>query len=280
MISSKGSGLLGVLSVIFAVLSVVDSIVHLKREANIVDNDGVDLTKSRLALAVLSIRIVVSVQYLLMVAIGIKYRINEWLVILSGLIYSVLQTVLMVVSCVAINFNYASISLICLVIASILGLGLSFRLLTNKFSGKKSSFVKVLEIVSHNDLAFSTLFSVVLAVVIGIILRQYQWDKRSIVYVGFIGELFLRMLKCLVLPLIFSSLVFAMGDIDTRLFGRIGLRTVCYYLGTTIISIILGIILVLTIKPGIRGNKTESVSAQPKDDVKLTTEDTILDLIR
>ena len=199
---------------------------------------------------------------------------------MSAFTYGILLTVLMVVSCDAINFNYASISLICHVIASILGIAVSFKLLTNKFNGKKSSFNKVLEILNHNHLAFSTLLSVVLALVMGIILRQYNWDKRSIVYVGFIGELFLRMLKCLVLPLIFSSLVFAMSDIDTKLFGKIGLRTVCYYLATTIISIILGIILVLTIKPGIRGTRTESVSAEPKEDVKSTTEDTILDLIR
>ena len=70
-----------------------------------------------------------------------------------------------------------------------------------------------------------------------------------------------------------------MGDIDTKLFGKIGTRTVSYYMTTTILAIILGIILVLSIQPGTRG-KAINVHEKPKEVDKITTEDTILDLIR
>lgn len=42
--------------------------------------------------------------------------------------------------------------------------------------------------------------------------RAEPWTKREVMYVGYIGELFLRALKALIIPLIVSSLVSAIGE--------------------------------------------------------------------
>merc|ERR550519_1916557 len=96
-------------------------------------------------------------------------------------------------------------------------------------------------------------------------------------YVSYIGELFLRMLKALILPLIVPSLITAVGSLDMSLSGRVGGRAVGYYMGTTVLAVILGIILVTTIHPGVVGQEKSDKKVESRD---VTTPDTLMDLIR
>lgn len=69
-------------------------------------------------------------------------------------------------------------------------------------------------------------------------------------YISYVGQLFLRMLKALILPLIIPSLVAAVGSLDMSISGKVGGRAVGYYMLTTVLAVILGIILVVAIHPG------------------------------
>lgn len=75
---------------------------------------------------------------------------------------------------------------------------------------------------------------------------------NAIILIGFPGELLIRMLKMLILPLITCSLIVGLAGLDSRVSGKVGLRAVIYYLSTTVIAAILGIILVSAIRPGSR----------------------------
>jgi len=70
--------------------------------------------------------------------------------------------------------------------------------------------------------------------------------------VGFVGDLFLRLLKMIIIPLIFLSLVNGIGSLgDPRSVGRIGIRTLLYYTMTTTLAIVVGMTMVNLIKPGV-----------------------------
>lgn len=86
------------------------------------------------------------------------------------------------------------------------------------------------------------------------------------------------MLKCLIVPLLVSSITSAIGSLDLSMSGKIATRSIIYYMSTTITAVILGIILVVTIRPGVGA----SVSQQkPSETVRtVMTADTLLDLIR
>jgi Na+/H+-dicarboxylate symporter len=70
--------------------------------------------------------------------------------------------------------------------------------------------------------------------------------------------LFTGALKMIVAPLIFASIVAAVVSLgSSRELGRIGLRTLVFYAATTTIAVLIGLILVLTIRPGLRGAREQ-----------------------
>uniref|UniRef100_A0A8D0JYG9 Amino acid transporter n=1 Tax=Sus scrofa TaxID=9823 RepID=A0A8D0JYG9_PIG len=95
-----------------------------------------------------------------------------------------------------------------------------------------------------------SLFS--LGIVIGVLVREYsKLSNLEKFYFSFPGEILMRMLKLVILPLIISSMITGVAALDSNVSGKIGLRAVVYYFCTTIIAVILGIILVVSIKPGV-----------------------------
>lgn len=73
--------------------------------------------------------------------------------------------------------------------------------------------------------------------------------------VDFFGDLFLQALKMLVVPLIATSMTVGITSLgDIRKVGRIGAMTLVFYLATTALAVVIGIILVTTIRPGEGGD--------------------------
>jgi DAACS family dicarboxylate/amino acid:cation (Na+ or H+) symporter len=70
---------------------------------------------------------------------------------------------------------------------------------------------------------------------------------------GPVGQLFLRLLLMIVVPLVFSSLVVGVAGIgDIRKLGRVGLKSFGYCIVISAISVVIGLTLANTIKPGKR----------------------------
>lgn len=138
-----------------------------------------------------------------------------------------------------------------------------------------------------NLLLILTVASVVVGIIIGLSVREVNMDPHSNGYrvmvqlVGFPGEIFLRMLQMLILPLIVFSLIAGLGSLETKVAGSLGWKTVLYYGTTTLIAVILGLVLVSAIKPGEQhidlncDNSTQHDLSQ-----RLDTLDSILDLLR
>lgn len=77
------------------------------------------------------------------------------------------------------------------------------------------------------------------------------WAPAASQSIGFIGDLFLRLLKMIIIPLIFTSLVSGIASLgDVRAVGRVGIRTMVYYTLSTTLAIAVGLTLVNIFNPG------------------------------
>lgn len=130
----------------------------------------------------------------------------------------------------------------------------------------------------RNLLLLLLVASLAVGIALGIGLRFAPgdpFDKRQLMYFKFPGELLMRMLKALVVPLMVSSLVSGLGGMDTKSFGRMGLYSIVYYMSTTFSAVLLGILLVCTIRPGLNVDREATGTAQPGN-----IADSFLDLLR
>ncbi|KAL3882278.1 hypothetical protein ACJMK2_028640 [Sinanodonta woodiana] len=137
---------------------------------------------------------------------------------------------------------------------------------------------KILRWCRKNLLLVLTIAGVVLGVFLGFLLRLAQPSKDAIMLISFPGEILMRALKMLILPLIVSSLIVGLSALDAKSSGRMGIRTLVYYFATTFAAIIVGIILVLCIHPGDPVLKDNTIVGSKSS--KLTSLDALLDLIR
>ncbi|KXY45653.1 dicarboxylate/amino acid:cation symporter [Bacillus mycoides] len=84
-------------------------------------------------------------------------------------------------------------------------------------------------------------------------LNQYAFNP--------LGQLFIRLIKMLVVPVVFISIVLgAAGLGDPKQLGRIGLKSISFFLVTTAVAISIAVTFALIIKPGVGGNfKTDGL---------------------
>ena len=81
----------------------------------------------------------------------------------------------------------------------------------------------------------------------------------------FIGTLFLNALKMIVIPLVVSAIILGVSNIGGQGgFGRLGVRTLSYYIATGLIAVVIGLSLVNLIKPGVSDNPPPQLEANPQ----------------
>ncbi|XP_006025830.1 excitatory amino acid transporter 5-like [Alligator sinensis] len=127
-----------------------------------------------------------------------------------------------------------------------------------------------------NGLLTLSMLSVVTGCLLGFLLRALELTELEKQYFSFPGELLMRLLKMLILPLITSSLMSGLATMDSNACGKMGLITLTYYLWTTFMAVTVGIILVTSIHPGAAAQKEEYAVAK----AALSSADALLDLIR
>ena len=95
-------------------------------------------------------------------------------------------------------------------------------------------------------LHWQILIALILSVFFGLFLTEY------VKYVTWIGDLFLRALKMIIVPLILTSIISGVANIGgASNLGKLGLKTLTYYLITSLFAILVGLTMVNLIQPGV-----------------------------
>ena len=129
------------------------------------------------------------------------------------------------------------------------------------------------------------LIGMVLGLIFGLILNFYVHDPfiknvifmDNVFYLG--GNLFIKLMKMLVVPLVFCSIVVGVASIsDIKTLGSIGGTTILIYLITTAIAVTVALGIGILIKPGVGLNMVH-VAQSANVTVNQTMADTILNMV-
>ncbi|OHB73101.1 MAG: hypothetical protein A2Z25_23500 [Planctomycetes bacterium RBG_16_55_9] len=106
--------------------------------------------------------------------------------------------------------------------------------------------------LSRLQLHTKILLGLLLGVLFGLLAKQWGFSEFVSSYIKPIGSAFIRLISMVIGPLIFASLLVGTTGLgDIRKLGRIGTKTMVYYMSTTAIAIAIGLLLANTIKPGV-----------------------------
>ncbi len=99
----------------------------------------------------------------------------------------------------------------------------------------------------YRQLWFQTLLAIIIGVVVG-----FATDGKSAQWFGWLGIIFVRLLKMVIVPLILTSIVTGVASVGGgKSLGRLGVKTLSYYLLTSLMAILTGLAFVNAIKPGV-----------------------------
>ena len=123
-------------------------------------------------------------------------------------------------------------------------------------------------------LHWQILIALMLAIVVGSLTATIQQFIGLNLYpfYEFFGALFLNALKMIIVPLIVSSIIVGVAGIERdQSFARMGGKTLLYYIATSTLAIITGLILVMWLQPGlIDGEPAKSVLGLHQDTADIT----------
>ena len=101
-------------------------------------------------------------------------------------------------------------------------------------------------------LHWQIVIALVLGIIIAFISRYFGFENFVIDDISILGTIFLRALRMVIVPLIVSSIISGVTSIgNAENFGRLSLKTFSYYLITSLLAILTGLLLVNLIQPGV-----------------------------
>lgn len=112
-------------------------------------------------------------------------------------------------------------------------------------------------------------------ILFGLLMTSFSWGATFVGdWIAPFGTIFIRLLKLIAIPLIFTSLVKGIADLkDISSFRHIGVRTILLYISTTVAAITIGLLLVNTIRPGsgVSPETIEELTSTYAQDASLTS---------
>jgi len=125
--------------------------------------------------------------------------------------------------------------------------------------------------LSKLQLYTKVLIGLVAGVLFGMLAGQLGFSDFISSYIKPIGSAFIKLISMVVIPLVFASLLVGTSSLhDIRKLGRIGAKTMAYYLCTTVIAICIGLLLANTLRPGAglsEKTRTELIQSSPEESV-------------
>ncbi|CAG5128204.1 unnamed protein product, partial [Candidula unifasciata] len=123
------------------------------------------------------------------------------------------------------------------------------RLTTNEISSNPGRQHKCLRWLKTNLFLLLTFAGIITGLILGLTVRIARPGTDTLLWIGMPGELYMRILQAMILPLIICTVIDGTANTDPKSNGRIGLVTMTYIMVTNILGVVVGISLCLAISP-------------------------------
>ncbi|MDR1252160.1 MAG: dicarboxylate/amino acid:cation symporter, partial [Treponema sp.] len=113
---------------------------------------------------------------------------------------------------------------------------------------------------------FNLLYRILIGLVLGIILGLVF--KEKILWIQPLGDLFVRLLKMIMMPIIVSTLIVGASSVSPANLGKVGIRVIVFYLVTSAVAVVIGLLMGGLFRPSAQladvANATAREAAAPK----------------
>ena len=98
-------------------------------------------------------------------------------------------------------------------------------------------------------------WQVIIGLVVGMVYAwmsvTFGWNQFTLDYIQPFGDIFINLLKLIAVPLVLFSIISGVTSLgNIKKLGRMGLKTLLIYVGTTMMAVVVGLVLVNAFSPG------------------------------
>lgn len=105
----------------------------------------------------------------------------------------------------------------------------------------------------YRKLHWQIILGLALGVIYGLVAAANGWRSFTADWVAPFGTVFINALQLIAVPLVIASLVTGVASLsDLRTLSRIGGKTLAIYIGTTAVAVVIGLVVVNSMKPGLK----------------------------
>ena len=129
-------------------------------------------------------------------------------------------------------------------------------------------------------LHWKILIAMILGVFTGLLIDSFK-IKSTLIFelIILIGDIFIKLLKMVIVPLVFTSITIGISSIKNRSkIRRLSIKTFLYYISTSFMAILVGLFLANTIQPGIGASVISDAGVY--DTSKLSTSSSMVDILK
>lgn len=127
--------------------------------------------------------------------------------------------------------------------------------------------------MKRNKLFIAIITGLILGIALGGFIYYYHPDAKE----GFskniklLGTIFIRLVQMIIAPLVFSTLVVGIAKMgDMKMVGRVGLKAMGWFITASLVSLLLGLLLVNIMKPGVGLDIDMADTSSAKDLIEKT----------
>jgi Na+/H+-dicarboxylate symporter len=123
--------------------------------------------------------------------------------------------------------------------------------------------------------AYLILAAMALGVLTGFVLNKTLSPaeaKDAAADLSIVTDVFLRLIRMVIAPLVFSTLVVGIAHMeDTAAVGRVGIKSLAWFFGAALVSLVIGLVMVQLIAPGVGVNLPRDAAAEAASGVSTAT---------